>query len=282
MMPRSPIGTPGTKASMIIADELRRRIARGELLPGDALPSETNLTAELGYSKPTVREALRILEQEGLIVVKRGLRGGPEVRRLSIAKVAQPLGVFLQIADVPVADVWKARDRIVAGAVERLAEHDGVDISSLEEVVGRLFEHVGDIEHYYLDMIAVAELAVELAGSATDHLVVVALRHIIERELRIATEAVSDVEVAVRAEKEIAEGWQRVVTNIRAGNPRAARAGFQAQAAVLDEYLESGAANMTVGDAVRFSPAERVRIGSSDTASSPRALPPSRSVDQAG
>ena len=267
---------------MIIADELRRRIARGELLPGDALPSETKLTAELGYSKPTVREALRILEQEGLIAVKRGLRGGPEVRQLSIAKVAQPLGVFLQIADVPVADVWKARDRIVAGAVERLAEQNGVDLGPLEEAVGKLFEHVGDIEHYYLDMIAVAEVAVELAGSATDHLVVVALRHIIERELRAATEAVSDVDIALWAEKEIADGWQRVVRNVRAGNPRAARAGFQAQAAVLDEYLESAAANMTVRDALRSSPADRVRVRASDTPRSPSAVPSSRSADHVG
>lgn len=281
-MPSQPSKTPHLKASMIIADELRRRIARGELLPGDALPSETNLTAELGYSKPTVREALRILEQEGLIAVKRGLRGGPEVRQLSIAKVAQPLGVFLQIADVPVADVWKARDRIVAGAVERLAEQGDVDLGPLEEAVGELLEHVGDVEWYYLDMIAVAEVAVELAGSATEHLVVVALRHIIERELRAATEAVSDVSIALWAEKEIADGWQRVVRNIRAGNRRAARAGFQAQAAILDTFLERAAANMSVGDALRSSPEERVRAHASDMPASPTVIPPDRSPHPAG
>lgn len=281
-MPSQTSKTPHLKASMIIADELRRRIARGELLPGDALPSETNLTAELGYSKPTVREALRILEQEGLIAVKRGLRGGPEVRQLSIAKVAQPLGVFLQIADVPVADVWKARDRIVAGAVERLAERDDVDLGPLEEAVGELLEHVGDVESYYLDMIAVAEVAVELAGNATEHLVVVALRHIIERELRAATEAVSDVSIALWAEEEIADGWQRVVRNLRAGNRHAARAGFQAQAAILDTFLERAAANMSVGDVLRSSPEERVRAHASDMSASPPVIPPDRSPHPAG
>lgn len=267
---------------MIIADELRRRIARGELLPGDALPSETNLTAELGYSKPTVREALRILEQEGLIAVKRGLRGGPEVRQLSIANVAKPLGVFLQIADVPVADVWKARDRIVAGAVERLAEREDVDLGPLEEAVSELRAHVGDIECYYLDMIAVAEVAVELSGSATDHLVVVALRHIIERELRAATEAVSDLDTALWAEKEIAEGWQRVLRNVRAGNRRAARDGFEAQAAVLDRFLEGPATNMSVGDVLRSSPTERVRAHASDIARASPVIPPSGSAHSAG
>jgi len=39
------------QASMMIADELRHRIARSDFRPGDALPSETDLTQELGYSK---------------------------------------------------------------------------------------------------------------------------------------------------------------------------------------------------------------------------------------
>ena len=277
-MPSSPRRKQSLKASMVIADELRRRIARGELLPGDALPSETNLTTELGYSKPTVREALRILEQEGLIAVKRGVNGGPEVRQLSIAKVAQPLGVFLQIADVPVADVWKSRDRIVAGAIERLAERDDVDLGPLEHAANELLGHVGDVERYYLDMIEVAEVAVKLAGSATDHLIVVALRHIIERELRAATAAVSDLDVALWAEKEIADGWQRVVRNVRAGNQRAALAGYQAQTAVLDRFLESEAANTTVGDVLRSSPVERVRAHALDVQALPSVMPSSRSA----
>lgn len=55
-----------------IADELRQSIRAGELLPGDRLPSETRLAAEYGRSVPTIRDALRLLQDEGLIEKQHG------------------------------------------------------------------------------------------------------------------------------------------------------------------------------------------------------------------
>jgi GntR family transcriptional repressor for pyruvate dehydrogenase complex len=243
---------------MTIADELRRRIARGDFRPGDALPSENDLTEELGYSKPTVREALRILENEGLIHVRLGLHGGPEVRSLSIDKVAQPLGVYLQISDVGIADVWAARDRIIAAAVERLASMPEVDLTPLQVQVDSLVGHIGDVSSFYLHMISTAEVAVELAGSATDHLVVTALRHVIEGELAAATEATDDLQVAVAAEQDIADSWRRALQHVRAGRHRAARAAFEEQALVLQAHLEGLAEGVTVGDAIGATREERV------------------------
>jgi GntR family transcriptional regulator, transcriptional repressor for pyruvate dehydrogenase complex len=253
---------PRVKASMMIADELRHRIARGDFRPGDALPSETELTEELGYSKPTVREALRILENEGLIQVRLGLHGGPEVRQLSIDNVAHPMGVYLQISDVGVTDVWASRDRIIASAVERLASMADVDLAPLEAQVESLVGHVGDVSSFYLHMIATAEVAVELAGSATDHLVVAALRHVIEGELAAATEAVDDTEAAVDAERQVADAWRRALLHIGAGRHRAARAAFEQQARILQEHLEGLAEGATVGDAVGATREQRVHAHS--------------------
>src|SRR6476620_9409998 len=106
---------------MAIAAELRRRIAVGEFALGDPLPPEGDLTAALGYSKPVIREALRILATEGLIEVKRGQGGGARIRRPLISQATMPIGTYLQIGDVQVMDVWAARDRIVATAIERAA-----------------------------------------------------------------------------------------------------------------------------------------------------------------
>src|SRR5436309_10887276 len=131
------------KASMEIAAELRRRIVGGEFAPGDPLPPENDLTAALGYSKPVVREALRILETEGLIEVKRGLGGGPRIRRPTILQATKPIGTYLQIGDVQVLDVWAARDRIVAAAIERIAAAENVDLQPLEAEVDELDAAVG-------------------------------------------------------------------------------------------------------------------------------------------
>lgn len=245
---------------MTIADELRRRIARGDLVPGDPLPSENDLATDLGYSKPTVREALRILENEGLIEVKLGLRGGPHVRQLSISEVAKPIGVYLQIGDVAVSDVWAARDRIVGAAIERLAGSPNTDLELLEEEIDALTSHIGDLSSFYINLISTAETAVQLAGSATDHLVVVALRHVMEVELAAATAAVDEANLAnaVEHERDNAEAWRRVLRNIRGGRPRAARGAYEAQAFVIRNHIDNMTVGMTVADAVNASPADLI------------------------
>ncbi|MBO0825609.1 MAG: GntR family transcriptional regulator [Actinobacteria bacterium] len=65
-----------------VADELRGRIDRGELLPGTALPSEARLCEEFGASRGTIRSALAALRREGLID---GGQGRPPVVRATVA-----------------------------------------------------------------------------------------------------------------------------------------------------------------------------------------------------
>jgi GntR family transcriptional repressor for pyruvate dehydrogenase complex len=76
--PGAQIGTVmrAPKTGELIATHLRRQIVRGELLPGETLPAESQLMEQYGVSRPTLREAFRILESETLISVRRGSRGG--------------------------------------------------------------------------------------------------------------------------------------------------------------------------------------------------------------
>src|ERR1700680_2909057 len=64
------------KTAELIAERLRGQIIRGELTEGDALPNETELVEKFGVSRPTLREALRVLESESLLDITRGMRGG--------------------------------------------------------------------------------------------------------------------------------------------------------------------------------------------------------------
>ena len=67
-------------AYLVIADELRARIERGELTAGDKLPAERELVEEFHVARMTVRHALDILQLEGLIDRRRGRTGGTFVR----------------------------------------------------------------------------------------------------------------------------------------------------------------------------------------------------------
>ena len=65
-----------TAAYELVVDQIRRVIYLGRFLPGDKLPAERDLAHQLGVSRTTVREAVRLLEGERLIKVKRGASGG--------------------------------------------------------------------------------------------------------------------------------------------------------------------------------------------------------------
>lgn len=235
------------KASIAIAAEIRSRIAGGELLADDPLPVEDALTAEFGCSKPVVREALRILETEGLVSVKRGLGGGPRVRHPSISDAAKTMGIYLQLGDVPVLDAWTARDRIVAAAVERLAR-DTFDLAPLEAEVDALAASVGDLATYNDHLLDVGEVAVLVAGNATEHVLVAALRHIIEAQVTAATRTVTDaqgLEYATQVEAAIAESWQTVLHHIHHAHPQSARRTYEDLAEAL--RLTIGASQRIVG-----------------------------------
>jgi DNA-binding FadR family transcriptional regulator len=72
---------PGYQA---VVDYLRREITLGRIRPGDRLPAERKLAAQLGVARETLRQALRILEGSGQVVIHRGAAGGPVVQEALI------------------------------------------------------------------------------------------------------------------------------------------------------------------------------------------------------
>src|SRR5258707_617511 len=79
----------------LVADALRDRITGGDLRDGDLLPKQEELLAEFRVSKPSLREALRILETEGLITVRRGNVGGAVVHLPDSDDAGYMIGLIL-------------------------------------------------------------------------------------------------------------------------------------------------------------------------------------------
>ncbi len=87
---------------------LRQRILSGALADGDRLPKQSDLLAEFHVSRPSIREALRILETEGLVTVRRGNLGGATVHAPEVHDTAYMLGLVLQGKQVELDDVGVA------------------------------------------------------------------------------------------------------------------------------------------------------------------------------
>lgn len=97
------------KTGELIANHLRGQIVRGELKTGETLPPEVLLMEQFGVSRPTLREAFRILETEGLISVRRGARGGAQVMAPDLRVAERYVGLILQMRGTKLADIYEAR-----------------------------------------------------------------------------------------------------------------------------------------------------------------------------
>ena len=96
------------RAADMVAERIRELIVTGQLADGERLPSLDGLLAEFGISGPTMREALRMLESEGLITVQRGKVGGAIVHRPSYTDAASTMALVLRSRNTEIADVARS------------------------------------------------------------------------------------------------------------------------------------------------------------------------------
>ena len=116
----------GPPAYQVLADDLRDKITSGRLRPGDRLPTEPQLCAQSGLSRSTVREALRLLTSQNLIVTTRGVTGGSFVAEPSPKKLAETLenGLDMLVANGNLQGVhlFEVRAMLDVPAAELAAE----------------------------------------------------------------------------------------------------------------------------------------------------------------
>src|SRR5438270_4878469 len=159
------------KTAELVSAELRGRIIRGELREGDTLPTESELCEAFAISKPTLREAFRILESEQLISIRQGDRGGPSVHEPTTETASRVVGLLLQHRGVTVRDVDVAFEMILPAAVRRVAaRHTQKDVRRLHAHVDRLAELGGRAEDFaaFLDQLAELNyLILDLTGDTT-------------------------------------------------------------------------------------------------------------------
>jgi DNA-binding FadR family transcriptional regulator len=132
------------KAASLVAAQIRKQIVLGELAEGDLLPSEAEMVKRLAVSRPTLRQAFRILETEHLITVQRGSRGGTTVLRPTIKLASRYLSDLLRFRHTTLRDVLAARQMLEPAAVARLAHHhDDEVVAALRELVAQQRDAAG-------------------------------------------------------------------------------------------------------------------------------------------
>ncbi len=106
---REPTKVRSPKLAHLIAEQLRADIASGKIGPGDTLPPETQLLDQFGISRPTLREALRVLEAETLIQLGRGSRTGARVLGPSVEAIARRSALYLAVMGTTMGELHEVR-----------------------------------------------------------------------------------------------------------------------------------------------------------------------------
>lgn len=238
-----------------VADDLRRRILLGDLTDGSELPVEDLLRAQYPVSKPTLREAMRVLEAEGLVTVRRGSIGGAVVHRPASSHVAYALGLVLASRNIDISDVGAAlrevepacaaacaeradRAETVVPALEALHDHSVAVVDDLVAVTtaSRKF-HESIVAHCGNESLAIMAGALEALWSTYES----AWAH-----------RVRDGDDVPREERlEALESHRELISLIAAGDTDAARAHAAQHLLTSQTYPQNGSAARIDPETVR-------------------------------
>ena len=147
-----------------LANHLREQILRGEIAPGAVLPNERELSDQTRLSRGSVREALRILEAEGLVTTRTGRSGGRVARLPGAEGVRRSLDFFIRGQQVEFAAVLETMEALEPALAALAAKHrNPKDIETLEEISREMADPSIDTARY-LALNAAWHLAVARAS----------------------------------------------------------------------------------------------------------------------
>jgi DNA-binding FadR family transcriptional regulator len=139
------------RVAEIVASRLRDDILSGRLKEGDVLPSQESLFTEFGVSPPALREAIHILEVDGLVSVRRGNMGGAVVHLPSAERTAHMISMVLQSRAATPADVSGALmhlEPICAGMCAARADRMTEVVPHLQAEIDRQEKQFEDTAQY--------------------------------------------------------------------------------------------------------------------------------------
>lgn len=230
--------SPVREKPQLIADELRSLIVSGELSEGDSLGHEPDLVERFGVSRPSLREALRILEAEGLITVVRGVHGGVVVHEPDERMTARTAAVVLQARNVALADVFEARALLEPLAARAIASRRGrrSAVGELAELVDQEEASIEDPEAFGVANASFHERLVSLGGNQTLSIVAEMLNEIVARAVT-AVSREGDVVGSLSTRRRGIRSQRRLLELVAAGDGAAAEEHWRAHMGVVGRVM---------------------------------------------
>jgi DNA-binding FadR family transcriptional regulator len=237
------------KMAELVSQRLRRQIVRGELAEGDALPSEAELMTQFGVSRPTLREAFRVLESEGLITVRRGAHGGARVQIPNGDTAARYAGLVLEFRGTTLEDVYDARNIIEPPCAAMLArKRTQDDLTRLRAAHDAAREHLTDGNTLIRIHNEFHAVMISLAGNQTMSVLSGMVRHIIDLSSFQHVAADAGTPANIRSIQKGFRAHELLIQHIEARDADAAETLWKKHLAEAEKYMLSDANPKTVLD----------------------------------
>ncbi|GAA0570793.1 FadR/GntR family transcriptional regulator [Actinomadura livida] len=214
------------KASDLVVDEIRRRVIRERLPVGYRLPTELELMEQHGLGRVTVREALRVLERDGLIEVKRGPKGGIFVTKPDVRQLGSAFALLFAIRDTRLGHFSTFRG-YVEPVVARLAAMNATD-EQRENLVRATEQGRAESTSRAVDF---HSMVAEMCGNDMFEFMIDAINVSFERHFRHDMITETDREDTDFAHRRIAQ-------KIAAGDADGAERAMSSHLLAYDEYLK--------------------------------------------
>ncbi|HEY2312661.1 MAG TPA: FCD domain-containing protein [Streptosporangiaceae bacterium] len=217
------------KTGEMIAGYLRGKIVRGELAEGASLPAEIELMRQFDVSRPTLREAFRILETESLIEIRRGARGA-RITAPRVEVAARYVGLLMQTSGTTVADVYEARsllEPVAAGLLaDRRTSQDLADLTACADELEGLITSGAvppDVADWSRCSQRFHDLLMQRAGNKTLAIQSQVLREVVETHLLLATRHPGDAATAVSNFMKVVKSYRKLIALVQAQDAAAAQ-----------------------------------------------------------
>ncbi|GAC55178.1 FadR/GntR family transcriptional regulator [Gordonia amicalis] len=234
------------KTAELVARTLRRMIVDGQLNEGDFLPHEVDLMAHFQVSRPTLREAVRVLESERLVEVRRGSRTGARIRIPGPEIVARPAGLLLELSGTSLAEVMRAREAIEPAAAEMLADTGNAEaFDELQSIIDNELKDAYENGTMAQATVWFHRRMIELSGNSAMAMIAGMLNEIAERHI---ASTIHDGPMPRSQYTKLIRLYQKLVDLVRAGDGAEAAAHWQRHMKNSNQALLAGHENTRVRD----------------------------------
>lgn len=222
------------KASEVTAASIVSDIVSLGLKVGDRLPAESDMLEHYSVSRETLREALRILEVQGLITLKRGPGGGPFVSALNASYLARTATLYFHLSGATydeVFDTWEILEPQLSAKVARIPDKALKEAAFAPFIDYQVSEH--EESEVFSELNNFHAVIADLSGNRVLTLLTQAINHIV-------VEHVLDVNEPVTEHEHLNDAHVDIAHAIIAGRPRKASTLMQEHIAdVVDNFRAS-------------------------------------------